>query len=100
MENIPTRKHNELIELIIEPILCMSDLLLQRLLRRSASSLLVFIGGFLMLASAAYSQSAVSPLWRILETRTAQMPALPAHATQAVPVAMDAGVLAALPDVL
>jgi hypothetical protein len=96
VENIPTRQHNEFIESFIEPILCMSDLLLQRLLRRSASSLLVFIGCFLMLASAAYSQSALSPLWRILETPSAQMPALPAYATQAVPVTMDAGVLAAL----
>jgi len=74
----------------------MSDKFLRRLSRRSASPVLVFIGSFLMLANAAFAQSVQPPLWRVLETVSTQMPVLPAYANVAVPVVMDARVLAAL----
>lgn len=44
----------------------------------------------------ARAQPGVPILWRILETQGTAMPALPAHATQAVPIVLNADVLAAL----
>jgi len=74
----------------------MSVMSLQHLLRRSASPLLVLIGSLLMLAGAAHGQSRDYGLWRILDVVPAQMPLLPALATQAVPIVLNAGALDSL----
>ena len=69
---------------------------LRQLKSQSVFRILCVIGALLLGQSVANAQSAQPLLWRILETAGNTMPALPAHATQVVPIAMDAEVLATL----
>jgi len=74
----------------------MSVPLLQHLLRPAALCLLAVLGLWLPGIAAAQGGSDHAPLWRILAAPVAGMPAVPAHASQAVPIALHAELLAAL----
>lgn len=74
----------------------MSVLSLRRLIRRIAMRHVLAFGFFLWLSGVAHAQPAELALWRILETAAGPMPALPTHATHAVPVALNASALDSL----
>ncbi len=70
--------------------------LLQRLLRLCLPCLVAVLGLWQSGIAVAQDHVAQSPLWRILATPVVDMPAVPAHASHAVPIALHAEVLESL----
>jgi hypothetical protein len=74
----------------------MSVPLWQRLLRLSLPGLAAVFGFWQPGIAVAQGNTASTPLWRILTAPIVDMPAVPAHASHAVPIALHADVLASL----
>ncbi len=68
----------------------------QRVQRLCLSCLVAILGLWQPVIAVAQGDFAQTPLWRILTTPEADIPAVPAHASQAVPIALHADVLEAL----